>query len=148
MGLHNLITTKPVRVLGFVTAAHSLTYGIGFLTNYGGFDGALVGLQLNSFLVSGILGILLVIAGALLMFAFVRMNPKTIKLMSYIQGMLWFFVTLLYLINGAYLLALGIGLTWTIISLYISWAVNNRKAIMVYDDTEKAREDTRNEDTL
>lgn len=82
------------------------------------------------------------------MFAYARMNPKTIYYLSFFQSMIWMFVTFMYLINGAFLLAIGIGLTWAVASGYIAYASKNRIAIMAYDRTPQAEEDTANEDQL
>lgn len=144
----NAILNRPVRVLGFITAFHSIIYGIGYLTNWGGFDGALVGLQISNLLVNVGLGAVLTFVGAGLMYAYSVLNPKTIRALSYLQGLAWLFVTLLYIINGAFLLALGIGVTWSVVSVYISFATKNRKNIIIYDSTPQAIQDTRDEDTL
>jgi hypothetical protein len=148
MGLLNALNNRPVRVLGFITALHSLIYGIGYTTGQGGFNGALVGLSINSIVITSILGGVLLAVGALLMFAYVRMNPKTIRAVSYAQGLIWLFITFMYLLNGAYLLSAGIGLTWSIISVYIAYASKNRINIIAYDRTPQAMADTDAEDTL
>lgn len=135
-------------MLGFLTAFHSIIYGLGYLSSWGGFDGALVGLEVNNIYVNILLGGVLTFVGITLMYAYSVLNPKTIRIVSYLQGLAWLFVTLLYVINGAFLLALGIGVTWTVISVYISFATKNRQKILIYDRTPQAREDTRNEDTL
>lgn len=148
MGIRNALNNRPVRVLGFLTAFHSIVYGIGYLGGIGGFNGALVGLDINNIVLTSILGGALSVIGSLLMFAYIRMNPKTIRTFSFIQGLAWLFITLMYLLNGAYLLALGIGLVWAVISVYIAYAVKNRLSIMLYDQTPQAKLDTLNEDTL
>jgi len=147
MGLTNALNNKPVRVLGFITALHSLVYGIGYLTGQGGFNGALVGLAINSLVITSILGTVLTIVGGFLMFAYTRMNPNTIHYVSFGQSLIWLFITLMYLFNGAYLLSLGVGMTWAVVSGYVAFASKNRIAIIAYDQTPQAREDTANEDT-
>lgn len=146
MGLANALNNRPVRVLGFITAFHSIVYGIGYLGTIGGFDGALVGLSIDSLVITNSLGVVLSLVGLLLMWAYARLNPKTIKFVSFAQSLIWLFVTFMYLINGAYLLALGVGLTWAIISGYIAYATENRINILAYDRTEKAMQDTEDED--
>lgn len=148
MGIINALNNRPVRVLGFLTALHSLIFGVGYLSGWGGFNGALVGLEVNNLLITGALGAALTSVGSLLMFAYSRMNPKTIRGASFAQANVWLFVTLLYLVNGAYLLALGVGATWLVLSLYIAFASANRQNIIAYDKTPQAVEDTKNEDTL
>jgi len=148
MGITNAINNRPVRVLGFVTAFHSIAYGIGYLTGLGGFNGALVGLEINSIIITSILGTVLSIVGLLLMYAYVVLNPKTIRVVSYAQSVIWLFVTFMYLFNGAYLLAVGVGLTWAVVSGYLSFANKNRVAILAYDRTPQAIRDTANEDQL
>lgn len=148
MGLQNAINNRPVRVLGFVTALHSIIYGTGFLSGKGGYNGALVGLAVNDNMITFTLGALLLTVGIFLAWAYARLNPKTIRYVSYAQGLIWMFVGLLYLVNGAYLLALSVGFTWTTISLYCAYATKNRKNILAYDRTEAAERDTDNEDTL
>lgn len=146
MGLTNALNNKPIRTLGFITALHSLVYGAGYLSGWGGFNGALVGLAVNNTPLTTALGTVLTLVGGFLMFAYARMNPNTIHYVSNAQTAVWFFITLMYLINGAWLLALGVGFTWTIISAYIAFASKNRIDIIRYDQTDQAREDTANED--
>lgn len=148
MGIANALNNRPVRVLGFVTAFHSIVYGVGYLSNRGGFNGALVGLSIDNVVITGVLGAVLSIVGLLLMWAYARLNPKTIRYVSYAQSLIWFFITLMYLFNGAPLLALGIGLTWAMISSYLAFAHKNRVNIMAYDQTDKAQRETLNEDRL
>lgn len=148
MGITNALNNRPVRVLGFVTALHSLVYGIGYLTSAGGFGGALVGLDVRSLAITNSLGIVLTISGAVLMWAYARLNPKTIRTLSRIQSLIWLFITMLYLVNGAYLLALGVGFTWAIVSGYLAYATRNRVSILAYDRTDRAMQDTEDEDQL
>ncbi len=148
MGMINALNNRPIRVLGFITAFHSIVYGLGYLFGIGGFNGALVGLKINSIVITSILGSVLSIVGLLLMFAYTRMNPKTIRTGSFWQALVWLFISLMYLLNGAYLLSLGIGFTWCVISLYIAYASGNRLNIIAYDNTDQAKLDTQNEDTL
>lgn len=139
MGLSNAIQNRPVRVLGFLTAFNSIVYGIGYLFGIGGFDGALVGIAINSTMITAALGGGLALVGLLLMFAFIRQNPKTIRGVSIVQTLVWLFVTFMYLFNGAYLLALAIGLVWSVVSYYIAYASKNRQSILAYDQTDQAR---------
>lgn len=148
MGIANALNNRPVRVLGFVTALHSVVYGTGFLTGVGGFNGALVGLQVSSLALTNILGSVLIIVGVLLAWAYARLNPKTIQFVSQAQAFIWLFVSLMYLLNGAFLLAICVGLVWSIISGYIAYATKNRVNILAYDRTTEARRDTMLEDQL
>jgi len=146
MGLTNALNNRPIRVLGFITAYHSFAYGFGYLSSGGGFDGALVGLQINNLALTSFLGVGFLLCGAVLMFAFLRQNPNTIRVVSYIQSALWLFVALMYFFSGAYALSLAIGLTWSSLSGYIAFASRNRENIMAYDRTLRAQKDTREED--
>lgn len=148
MGVTNALNNRPVRVLGFVTALHSLVYGIGYLTSWGGFGGALVGLDVRSLAITNTLGIVLSVVGAILMWAYARLNPKTIRTLSRMQSLIWLFITMLYLVNGAYLLALGVGFTWAIVSGYLAYSTKNRVNILAYDRTEQAMQDTQDENQL
>lgn len=146
MGISNALNNRPVRTLGFLTAFHSVIYGIGYLTATGGFNGALVGLAVNNVTLTNILGVVLLTVGLLLMFAYMRQNPKTIYWISCAQAIIWLFIGFMYLVNGAFLLALGIGFAWAVASTYIGYASANRQNIMAYDQTEQAMQDTKNED--
>lgn len=146
MGLSNALNNRPIRVLGFITAYHSFGYGLGYLTGLGGFDGALIGISVDSELITRALGISLLLVGGILMFGFLRQNPNTIKYISYAQSAIWLFVTFMYLFNGAFILAFAVGFVWACISGYIAYASKNRENIIAYDRSARAEQETRDED--
>lgn len=148
MGISNALNNRPVRVLGFISAIHCITYGTGYLTQWGGFTGTVLFVNLGSKVNTEIFGAATLAVGLLLAFAYARNNPKTIRLVSFMQTGVWLYASMTYFLNGAWMLALGISLPWALLSSYISFAFARRVDIMAYDRTPQARLDTINEDKI
>jgi hypothetical protein len=148
MGITNALNNRPVRVLGFISAIHSFIYGFGYITAMGGFTGTVLYVNFGDKISTQVFGVILLITGSLLAFAYSRNNPKTVRAATIVQTAVWLFATMMYLLNGAYLLALGISLPWVLLSSYIAFAFARRVDIMAYDRTPQARADTRNEDKI
>ena len=148
MGIANAINHRPVRVLGFVTAIHSIIYGIGYILATGGFTGTVLYVNFGSTFSTNVFGSVLIIVGTFLAFAYSRNNPKTIRGVSKVQSAVWAYATMTYLLNGAWMLALGISLPWVLISAYLAYAHGNREAIIAYDQTPEAKQDTLDEDKI
>lgn len=148
MGIVNALNNRPVRALGFLTAVHSVIYGIGYITAMGGFTGTVLYVNFGSLLATTSFGVIVLLGGLLLAFAYARNNPKTIQKASIIQSCVWLFASMTYILNGAWLLALGISLPWALLSSYLSYAFARREQIMAYDRTPQAILDTINEDKL
>lgn len=148
MGIVNALNHRPVRVLGFISAMHSFIYGFGYIFAAGGFTGTVLYVNFGDTVTTDIFGTFLLVTGTLLAFAYSRNNPKTIRAASITQSLVWIFATFMYLLNGAWLLAIGISLPWALIASYIAFAFARRVDIMAYDRTPQARADTRDEDKL
>lgn len=148
MGIGNALQNRPVRVLGFIAALHAMVYGVGLTLGVGGFGQTVLYTALGPPSVIYLFSAALFLTGSLLCFAYLRNNPKTIKFMSGMCGTAWLFATLTYLLNGAWLLAIGIGLPWAVLAYYLAFAHGNRRSIIAYDQTDRARQDTENEDRL
>lgn len=148
MGLGNALQNRPVRVLGFIAALHAVIYGVGFFFGIGGFGETVLYTALGPLSVIYGFATSLLLTGLLLCWAYARNNPKSIQFASGLCGTAWLFAALSYVFSGAWLLALGIGLPWAVLAYYLAFAHGNRRAIMAYDRTDQAREDTANEDQL
>lgn len=148
MGLGNALKNRPVRVLGFIAALHAIVYGIGFLLGTGGFGETVLYTALGSAQVVFLFSLSLLITGAFLCFAYYRNNPKTIRSASGLCGTVWLFAAASYLLSGAWLLAIGIGLPWAVLAFYLAFAHGNRTSIIAYDRTAQAEYDTAHEDQL
>lgn len=148
MGLTNALKNRPVRVLGFIAAVHAIIYGFGLIFGAGGFGETVLYTSLGPQEVIYTFSVALIITGMLLAFAYTRNNPKTIRGASGLCGTVWLFCGLMYLLNGAWLLAIGIALPWMVFAYYLAYAHGNRLSIMRYDRTPQAQEDTANEDQL
>ncbi len=148
MEIKKALNYRPVRVVGWLTAAHSFIVGFGYTTKLGENASGILYQGLGSDEVRLIFGLLLLVTGTLLMFAFTRNNPKTIRAVSLVQSFIWLYATFLYAINGAVLLAIALFLLPTLVSSYISYAHGNRRNIISYDRTPQAEQDTDNEDRL
>lgn len=148
MGLSNALKHRPVRVLGFIAALHAMIYGFGLILGTGGFSETVLYTALGSQTTVTLFSVALLITGGFLAFAYARNNPKTIAIASGACGTVWIYCTLAYLLGGAWLLAIGIGLPWTILAYYLAFAHSNRTSIIAYDQTWQARVDTANEDQL
>lgn len=148
MGLVNALQNRPVRVVGFLAALHSVLYAVGLYLGTGGFGDTVLYTALGPLVVVNLFAASLLITGGLLAFAYMRNNPKTIRAASGLCGTVWLFATSSYLLSGAWLLAIGIGLPWTLIAFYLAYAHGNRLSIIAYDRTAKAEYDTANEDQL
>lgn len=148
MGLSNALNNRPVRVLGVIASVHAIVYAVGMFFGTGGFGETVIYKAFGPQLLIDIFAAVLLVTGGLLTFAYIRNNPKTIRLASGGCGLAWLFATFMYLFNGAWLLAIGIGLPWTILAFYLAYAHGNRVNIIDYDQTFAARRDTANEDQL
>lgn len=148
MGLINALNNRPIRVLGFIAAVHATVYGVGLILGVGGFGETVLYTALGSITTVYIFAVSLLITGPLLCFAYWRNNPKTIRMASGLCGMAWLYALLIYVFNGAWLLAIGIALPWAILAYYLAYAHGNRVNIIAYDQTFRARQDTAAEDQL
>lgn len=148
MGLGNALKNRPVRVLGFIAAVHAIIYAFGLFFGKGGFGQTVLYTSLGTPEVVDTFSIALLVTGSLLCFAYYRNNPKTIRTASGICGTVWLFAAFTYILNGAWLLAIGIGLPWAVLAFYLAYAHSNRVAIMAYDRTPRAIQDTADEDQL
>lgn len=148
MGIGNALQNRPVRVLGFIAALHAIIYGFGLYLGIGGFGETVLYTALGSTVIVYTFAAALLVTGALLCFAYTRNNPKTIRTASGLCGTAWLFATLTYLLNGAWLLAIGIGLPWAVLAYYLAYAHSNRVSIIAYDQTPRAKRDTLEEDKL
>lgn len=148
IGLGNALKNRPVRVLGFIAALHAIVYGFGLIFGAGGFGDTVLYTSLGPHSVVNTFSVSLIVTGGLLCFAYARNNPKTIRTASGLCGTVWLFATFTYLANGAWLLAIGIGFPWSVLAYYLAYAHSNRVAIMAYDRTPRAEQDTADEDQL
>jgi succinate-acetate transporter protein len=148
LGMINALKHRPVRVLGFVAALHAMIYGLGYIFAVGGFTGTVLYATLKTGLATQTFGLVMLVTGALLAFAYVRNNPKTIKNVSGWCGTAWLFATISYFLAGAWLLALATSLPWCVLAYYLAFAHGQRRAIIAYDKTPQAEYDTSIEDTL
>lgn len=147
MGIVNALNNRPIRVIGFLTAAHSFVVGIGYILKISTSSNVLYA-ELGSDQVRILFGLLLIFSGFMLMFAFARNNPKTIRAGSVLQSMVWLYATFIYAFNGGALIALTIFLLPTLVASYLAYAHSNRTNIIAYDRTLGAMQDTANEDQL
>lgn len=148
MGIKNALNNRPVRVLGFLASVHAMTYGVGYIFNLGGFTGTVLYVNFGNRISTAIFGIVLLLAGSLLAFAYARNNPKTIEHASMFLSLAWIYASMTYILNGAWMLALGISTPWMFLSYYLAFAFARRVDIIAYDQTPKAKYDTRTEDKL
>jgi len=148
MGMVNMLNHRPVRVFGIISAIHMIIYGLGYTFAFGGFTGTVLYVNFGNKISTEIFGVIMLVTGLLLAFAYSRNNPKTIRSISLIQTAVWLFASMTYLLNGAWMLALGISLPWALLSSYIAFAFARRTDIIAYDRTAQAEIDTLNEDKL
>lgn len=141
MGISNALKNRPVRVLGFIAAIHAIIYGLGITFGSGGYGETVLYTALGPESVIYSFSVSLLVTGALLAYAYSVNNPKTIYYASGLCGTVWLFASIMYTLNGAWLLAIGIGLPWAVLAFYLAYAHSNRKKIIAHDRTPWARQD-------
>lgn len=129
-----------------MTAAHSLVYAFGYIFAFGGFTGTVLYVGIGGTPSTQAFGVVLILTGSLLMFAFARNNPKTIRVATVIQSLAWLYASMIYILNSTWMFALGISLPWALLAWYIGYAFSRRVDIMAYDRTPQAEWDTAHED--
>lgn len=145
MGIANALQNRPVRVLGFIAAIHAMVYGIGISLGTGGYGETVLYTALGTEPVIYGFSAALLVTGILLAYAYSKNNPKTIYYASALCGTVWLFAAITYLLNAAWLLAIGIGLPWAVLAYYLAYAHSNRQNILFYDQSPDAIQDTKDE---
>lgn len=110
-----------------IVALHSLIYGIGYLIPTGGFYATVLYMSVGEIMPTALFGLIMLITGASLMWAFYSENIKVVTIFSNLQSFVWLFAALVYFFNGFYFLGLGIGLIWSVLSGYVAFAFKNKE---------------------
>lgn len=126
MSLTKAISILPIRVVGLIVALHSVIYGLGYLIPTGGFFETVLYMNVGDIMSQWVFGVILLVTGLLLMYSFLQEKINMVVALSNIQSFIWLFASFVYFLNGFYLLGIGIGLIWSLLSSYVAYSFKNR----------------------
>jgi hypothetical protein len=121
MDLATTVNGRPITIVGIITALHSIVYGIGFIFGIGGFMRTVLYNDITGVTNPTFFGILLLLSGSIVALGLALSHPKMIAISSSIQSLSWFFTFLVYVLNGQFLLGVGIALVWVLLSSYVAY---------------------------
>jgi len=132
--MYKLLKSRPITVVGLLSALHSIIYGFGFLLAVGGFDRAILYIEVGLFYPFGqeIFGIILILAGIITMTGYLANKARLIRWGSGGQSFLWAFAAFTYFLTGQILLGLGVAMIWSVISTYMAFLHKNVEDIRDY----------------
>jgi hypothetical protein len=130
--MQRFLLTRPITILGILSALHSIVYGVGFIFGAGGFSRTVLYMETSQVMDPMYFGVGLLAIGLAVMVSFLRGKNRTVSVSSFTQSFIWFFATLIYWLNGEYLLGIGIALLWTLISQYVSYCYRHLDDIKDY----------------
>lgn len=126
MTIARFVNTRPFSIFGIINAIHTLVYGLGYMLGSGGFPGTVLYHNISDLMPHFVFGVILTLMGTLGLAAWIIHRRPWIKWSCALMGFTWFFAFLVYTLNGAFLLGVGIGLTSAALSWYLSYAWDNR----------------------
>jgi len=132
--MYKLLKSRPITVVGLLSAFHSILYGVGFLFAVGGFDRAILYIEVGLLYPTGqeIFGIILILAGVVTMAGYLGNKARLIRWGSGSQSFLWAFAAFTYFLNGQILLGVGVAMIWAVISTYMAFLHKNVEDIRDY----------------
>jgi len=132
--MYKFLKSRPITVVGTLSAIHSIVYGVGFIFAVGGFDRAVLYIEVGLLYPTGqeILGLFLLLFGFITMAGYVWNRGRLVRWGSGGQSFLWAFAGFTYFLNGQILLGLGVAMIWTIISTYMAFLHKNVEDIRDY----------------
>ena len=130
MGIRYAMNSKPITVVGFIAAIHSIVYGVGFLFAVGGFQNTVLYRNISMVGHPQLFGAAILTAGLLVMLGLATRNQRLIAWFSSLQSMAWLFTFLAYVLNGQAFLGVGIALVWTAISSYVAYVHANMDTVL------------------
>lgn len=130
MGVRRFINLRPLGVTGFIIAIHSIVYGIGYTLKLGGFSNTVLYHNIGDVVSPEIFGIALLILGTILAYGYAKEKAGIVKRFTPLQSIVWLFATLIYMLSGAVMLGIGVGLVWALLSGYVGYAFLNKDYIV------------------
>jgi hypothetical protein len=116
---------RPMSTVGILTALHSIFIGLGFLIGREVHRTVLyhhVSNIMSPYVFAGIM----IVVGLLSMMAYIKQSDKGVDLLSQVQTLAWFLVSIIYFSYGSVILGITSGLVWTVLSFYSSFSYRNR----------------------
>lgn len=111
-GVQFSIKYRPLSILAAAGAIRDILFGIGFVAGWGQVIQTLIYQNYNSLIpgISGpLVGIVLILCGLLVMWGAYNSNRKRMVTALNVQALIWMFSTIVYILNGYWLLAAVFG---------------------------------------
>lgn len=131
MNVYSTLVKRPFSIIGAITAIHSIVYGVGYMFGAGGFIDTVLYRNVGDLLTPTLFGLILFVVGVGALWSFAKAKADSVSLFSTMQSFLWLFATLVYMLNGAWLLGLGVGLVWAALSGYAAFAFKHQVEIVI-----------------
>lgn len=112
----------PIRVIGVIVALHSAIYGIGYIIPTSGFASTALYKSVIQIMPDYVFGTILLVVGVVLIYAYYACKDRLVEWFSNIQSVVWLFAALAYWFDGLWLVGLGIGMIWSILSAYTAFS--------------------------
>lgn len=108
-------------MLGLIAALHTLAYAIGYIIPTPGFKMTVLYMGVEEVISPRAFGLGMLAVVFYSTYGLIKASKTSISISSFMQALLWLFVTLVYAFNGFYFLAVAMGLCWSLISGYINF---------------------------
>lgn len=132
MSIRHFFNYRPLSVLAIAGGARDILLGFGFLSGIGEITRTLI-FQNYDELIPGytgpLMGILFVLVGLGVIVTALKYDRKWLNVGLRFQALAWLFTTLMYCLNGNFLLAAIFGLLCSFPAGYIAFYVKNHPAI-------------------
>lgn len=127
MSLPKSLVLRHIKTIGIIVAFHSFLYAIGYLTGVGGFTDTVLYDQVIQLLDPRLFGLGFLLTSIAILAGYFVESVRLVGAGSTAQSFIWIFVTLIYIINGNWLVSLALGAIWVILSSYTAFVYRNKK---------------------
>lgn len=128
MNLLHYMRRYPIKIIGLLVALHSIVYGLGYVIGTAGFQQTMLYLNVAEIVNPVFLGWIMLVGGLLLAYGFIRENECLVSWFSTVQSFVWLFAAFVYFLDAFFLLGIGVGLIWSLLSGYAAFSFRNRDA--------------------
>lgn len=121
------LVARHIKTIGIIVAFHSFLYGLGYLTGVGGFTETVLYGQVINIIDPRIFGLGFLVTSVGILAGYFMDSVATVNLGSTAQSFIWIFVTLVYMLNGNWLVSVALGGVWVVLSSYTALAYRNKE---------------------
>lgn len=120
--MKRFLLSRPITILGIISAVHTVVYGLGFMFALGGFEKSRLYQNIDSSMSTNWYGMAMLVIGGITLAGYINKWSRVVYNLSFVQSVIWLFSTAVYVLAGEVMLGIGVALVWAAISQYLAYA--------------------------